>query len=87
MTAVDPAVDPTTVTVTINGRQVTAVKGEMVIAAADRSGDFIPRFCYHPRLSPVGMCRQCLVEVAGPRGPSTSTRHWRHIPTGSMRGW
>ena len=69
MTAVDPAVDVTTVTVTINGRQVSARKGEMVIAAADRSGDFIPRFCYHPRLSPVGMCRQCLVEVEGPRGP------------------
>ena len=25
--------------------------------------------------------------IIGPRGPSTSTRHWRHMPTGSMRGW
>ena len=61
--------DPDAVSITINGRQVTARKGEMVIAAADRSGDFIPRFCYHPRMSPVGMCRQCMVEVEGPRGP------------------
>lgn len=64
-----PAPDPNAVTITINGRQVAARKGEMVIAAADRSGDYIPRFCYHPRMSPVGMCRQCLVEVEGPRGP------------------
>ena len=62
-------VDPNAVSITINGREVTARKGEMVIAAADRSGDFIPRFCYHPRMSPVGMCRQCMVEVEGPRGP------------------
>ena len=70
MTAIDPLTGVTTVTVTINGRAVVANKGEMVIAAADRSGDFIPRFCYHPRLSPVGMCRQCLVEVDTPRGPA-----------------
>ena len=31
---------------------------------------FIPRFCYHPRMKPVGMCRMCLVEVSGPRGAS-----------------
>ena len=62
-------VDPNAVTITVNGREVAAHKGEMIIAAADRSGDFIPRFCYHPRMSPVGMCRQCMVEIDGPRGP------------------
>ena len=40
----------------------------MLIAAAERAGTFIPRFCYHPRMKPVGMCRMCLVEVDGPRG-------------------
>ncbi|MBM3798844.1 MAG: NADH-quinone oxidoreductase subunit NuoG [Actinobacteria bacterium] len=64
-----PPVDPNAVTMSINGRSVVARKGELIIAAADRSGDYIPRFCYHPRMSPVGMCRQCLVEVEGPRGP------------------
>ncbi|MCL4449664.1 MAG: NADH-quinone oxidoreductase subunit NuoG [Actinobacteria bacterium] len=55
---------------TLNGREITAYKGEMIIEAAARAGVFIPRFCYHPRMKPVGMCRMCLVEVLGPRGPS-----------------
>ncbi|MFM8855978.1 MAG: NADH-quinone oxidoreductase subunit NuoG [Actinomycetota bacterium] len=66
---VEPIVDPNAVSITINGRTVSARKGEYIIAAADRSGDYIPRFCYHPRMSSVGMCRQCMVEVEGPRGP------------------
>ena len=74
MTIVDPIkeqapVDPNVVNLTINDKPVVARKGELIIAAADRTDDFIPRFCYHPRMSPVGMCRQCLVEVETPRGP------------------
>jgi NADH-quinone oxidoreductase subunit G len=74
MTIVDPIketapVDPNAVNITINDKPVVARKGELIIAAADRTEDFIPRFCYHPRMSPVGMCRQCLVEVETPRGP------------------
>ena len=42
--------------------------GELLISAAERAGTYIPRFCYHPRMKPVGMCRMCLVEVSGPRG-------------------
>ena len=61
--------DPDLVRINLNGREVAAEKGEMVIAAADRAGEYIPHFCYHPRMSPVGMCRQCMVEVEGPRGP------------------
>src|SRR5439155_18213943 len=52
----------------LDGREVEAKKGEMIIAAAERAGTYIPRFCYHPRMKPVGMCRMCLVDVAGPRG-------------------
>jgi NADH-quinone oxidoreductase subunit G len=66
----EQVVDPTAVSISINGVPVTARKGEMIIAAADRTDDFIPRFCYHPRMEPVGMCRQCLVEVDTPRGPA-----------------
>ena len=73
MTKVDPTnsipVDPNAVSLTINGKVVSARKGDLIIAAADKSNDFIPRFCYHPRMAPAGMCRQCLVEVEGPRGP------------------
>ncbi len=53
---------------TLDGREVTATKGELLIAAAERAGTYIPRFCYHPRMEPVGMCRMCLVDVEGPRG-------------------
>ncbi len=56
------------VSFTLDGRPATAEKGEMLIAAAERAGTYIPRFCYHPRMKPVGMCRMCLVEVSGPRG-------------------
>jgi NADH-quinone oxidoreductase subunit G len=67
--AIAPAAVPgATVDLTIDGRAVTAAAGEFLIAAAERAGVFIPRFCYHPRLRPVGMCRMCLVEVSGPRG-------------------
>ena len=57
-----------TVTFSLDGRPATARPGEMIISAAERAGTYIPRFCYHPRMKPVGMCRMCLVEVSGPRG-------------------
>jgi NADH-quinone oxidoreductase subunit G len=67
--AISPRAEPgTTVTLTIDGREVTAPAGQFLIAAAEEAGVYIPRFCYHPRMKPVGMCRMCLVEVSGPRG-------------------
>ncbi len=65
----EPEPDPDAVTVNINGRDVAARKGDMVIAAALGADQYVPHFCYHPRMSPVGMCRQCMVEIDGPRGP------------------
>ncbi len=62
------AEETTTVDIVIDGQKVEARKGEMIIAAAERAGVYIPRFCWHPRMKPVGMCRMCLVEVKGPRG-------------------
>jgi NADH-quinone oxidoreductase subunit G len=59
----------TDVSVTINGRPITARKGELVIAAAQRHDIYIPRFCYHERMNPVGMCRMCLAEIDTGRGP------------------
>ena len=64
-----PEVDPDAVAVTIDGRAHRAVRGQLVIDACSAAGSYVPHFCYHPRMSPVGMCRQCLVEVEGPRGP------------------
>ena len=40
-----------------------------MIDACEDAGVYVPRFCYHRRMASVGMCRQCLVEVEGPRGP------------------
>ena len=56
-----------TVTLTIDGREVTVPKGTpLVIAAAEAAGVEIPVFCYEPRLgAPVGACRMCLVEIQG----------------------
>ncbi len=58
----------TVVNITVNGVAVEAKPGELLIEAAERAGNYVPRFCYHPRMEPVGMCRMCLVEVDGPRG-------------------
>jgi NADH-quinone oxidoreductase subunit G len=68
--AATPAADeaPEQISITLDGRTVAANPGELLIAAAERAGTYIPRFCYHPRMEPVGMCRMCLVEVDGPRG-------------------
>ena len=56
------------VAVPIDGTEVLARPGELLIDAAERHGVYIPRFCYHPRMSPVGMCRMGLVEVDTGRG-------------------
>lgn len=61
-----------TVTLTIDGIEVTAPKGELVIRTAERLGIDIPRFCDHPLLAPAGACRQCLVDVEGQRKPVAS---------------
>ena len=59
-----------TVSLSLNGKEITAAKGELLIDAAERHGVYIPRFCYHPRMEPVGMCRMCLVEIDTGRGPA-----------------
>jgi NADH-quinone oxidoreductase subunit G len=60
------------ITLTVDGVEVTAAKGELVIRVAERMGIAIPRFCDHPLLAPAGACRQCLVEVEGQRKPVAS---------------
>ncbi len=61
-----------TVTLTIDGIEVSAPKGALVIRVAEELGISIPRFCDHPLLAPAGACRQCLVEVEGQRKPIAS---------------
>jgi len=61
------------ITITIDGEPVEVPKGEYIIKSAEDTGTYIPRFCYHPRMKPVGMCRMCLVEVETPRGRLLTT--------------
>ena len=53
----------TSVKITVDGVEIDARPDELVIDAAERHGTYIPRFCYHPRMNPVGMCRMCIVEI------------------------
>ncbi|MDP9222900.1 MAG: NADH-quinone oxidoreductase subunit NuoG [Actinomycetota bacterium] len=53
--------------VTINGAQVQAAKGRLLIDVAEEMGIFIPRFCYHPGMKSVAVCRMCLVQIEGQR--------------------
>jgi NADH-quinone oxidoreductase subunit G len=59
-------VETNTVTLTINGREITVAKGLSVVEAAAEAGVEIPVFCYEPRLGAgVGACRMCLCEIEG----------------------
>ena len=49
--------------VEINGQQFEAEPGSTIIEVADSAGIYIPRFCYHEKLSVAANCRMCLVEV------------------------
>jgi len=54
------------ITFEIDGRQVRALEGSMLVDAAKYGDVEIPYFCYEPKLGhPVGACRMCLVEIEG----------------------
>jgi NADH dehydrogenase/NADH:ubiquinone oxidoreductase subunit G len=52
-----------TVTLTINGREVTATEGTTVLEAARSLGIEIPTLCAYDVLEPAGVCRMCMVEI------------------------
>ena len=56
-----------TVTVTIDGHQVTVPPGTTLYDAALSAGITIPVLCHSPKLQPVAVCRMCVVEVQGAR--------------------
>jgi NADH-quinone oxidoreductase subunit G len=58
--------EPHLITFEIDGREVRAPEGMMLVDAAKRGDVEIPYFCYEPKLGqPVGACRMCLVEIEG----------------------
>ncbi len=57
---------PDLITVNIDGKDVAVPKGTNVIEAARLVGVDVPYYCYHPKLSVVGNCRMCLIEMGMP---------------------
>ena len=47
----------------IDGVPVKARKGDMIIRVTDANHAYVPRFCYHEKLTVAANCRMCLVEV------------------------
>ena len=61
-----------TVTLTIDGRDVTVPEGTSVMRAAAECGGEIPKLCATDMVKSFGSCRMCLVEVEGMRGTPAS---------------
>jgi len=61
------------VTFTIDDCTVEAAVGKTVLETALENGIYIPHLCHHPDLTPVGVCRLCMVEIEG-RGMTISCR-------------
>ena len=72
--------------ITINDRTVEVEAGTNVIEAGLKAGVQIPHYCYHPRLSVVGQCRMCLVEISdnGKKMPKLQTACSSYI---TKDGW
>jgi formate dehydrogenase alpha subunit len=56
------------ITLTINGKQVSAKRGATVLETAQEVGIYIPTLCHHSSLKPFGGCRMCVVEIERMRG-------------------
>lgn len=70
------------VTIKVDGKDFEVKPGELIIKAAEDNGTYIPRFCWHSRMKPVGMCRMCLVEIETPRGPMMVTACTNEVADG-----
>ncbi|MGB6679457.1 MAG: NADH-quinone oxidoreductase subunit NuoG [Terriglobales bacterium] len=51
------------VTLTVDGKKITAPAGTLLIEACKTVGIEVPSFCYYPNLSLQGACRMCLVKI------------------------
>ena len=58
-----------TVNIEVDGKPVEARPGQMLIEVTDSVGAYVPRFCYHEKLSVAANCRMCLVDIEGAPKP------------------
>ena len=57
------------VNIEVDGKPVKARRGQMVIEVTDNISAYVPRFCYHGKLSIAANCRMCLVDIEGAPKP------------------
>jgi NADH-quinone oxidoreductase subunit G len=62
---IQPA-SPELITVNVDGREIAVPRGTNMIEAALKAGVDVPHYCYHSKLTVVGNCRMCLVEMGLP---------------------
>ncbi|MER3404375.1 MAG: hypothetical protein C4289_03740, partial [Chloroflexota bacterium] len=72
------------VTLTIDGREVKVPRGTVVVEAAKLLGIDIPIFCYHPKLSIIGACRMCMVEIEAGGPPAVLTACTTQVAEGMI---
>ena len=72
------------VTITVDGKELQAPKGAMLIEITDQNDIHVPRFCYHKKLSVAANCRMCLVDVEKAQHWN-SRRHFFAAAAESMR--
>ena len=64
------------ITITIDGQEIPAQPGQMIIQAAMDAGLYIPYLCYYPGMKPFGACRMCVVTAEAP----TPDGEYRALP-------
>ncbi len=57
------------VNIEVDGKPVEARPGQMIIEVTDKIGAYVPRFCYHEKLSVAANCRMCLIDIEGAPKP------------------
>ncbi len=61
-----------TVTITIDGKEIKAAKGDNLLKVARDNGFDIPGLCFYEKITPTGDCRLCMVKIDGRPGMTPS---------------
>ncbi len=64
-----------TVTIYIDGKEITAKEGQNLLEVALENGIDIPNLCYNQKISPTASCRLCIVKIHGIGGFTTACTH------------
>lgn len=59
-------------TLTVNGQNIQAPAGSILLQVLIDNGISVPHFCYHEALGVDGNCRMCMVEIEGEKRPQIS---------------